>query len=72
MKKVQSVIGEHHDTVLARQAARELGIGAHLAGENAYSYGLLGERESRRADELEASARRTWKKSSRRRYRKWM
>jgi CHAD domain-containing protein len=72
MKKVQSVIGEHHDTVLARQAARDLGIGAHLAGENAWSYGLLYERESRRADDLRARAVRTWKRSSRPRYRKWM
>jgi CHAD domain-containing protein len=72
MKKVQSVIGDHHDTVLARQAARELGIGAHMAGENAFSYGLLRERESCRADDLAARARRTWKRASRPRYRKWM
>src|SRR5580704_9979597 len=31
MKKVQSVLGDHQDTVLARHAARDLGIGAHLA-----------------------------------------
>ena len=47
MKKVQSVLGDHQDTVLARQAARELGIGAHLAGENAFTYGLLYERDAR-------------------------
>src|SRR5271170_2934547 len=34
MKKVQSVLGDQHDAVLARQAARDLGIGAYLAGEN--------------------------------------
>jgi CHAD domain-containing protein len=72
MKKVQSVIGEHHDTVLARQAARDLGISAHLAGENAFTYGLLHERESGQADELQARARKTWKKASRPRHRKWM
>jgi len=41
MKKVQSVLGDHQDAVIARQVERELGIGAHLAGENAFSYGLL-------------------------------
>ena len=41
MKQVQSVLGDHQDTVIARQVERELGITAHLAGENAFSYGLL-------------------------------
>jgi len=72
MKKIQSVIGDHQDTVLARRAARDLGIGAHLAGENAFSYGLLHEREADRAERLQADARRVWKRSSRPRYRKWM
>jgi CHAD domain-containing protein len=72
MKKVQSVLGEHQDTVLARQAARDLGIGAHLAGENAFSYGLLYEREAHLAERLQAQARKTWKRASRPRYRRWM
>ena len=72
MKKVQSVIGDHQDTVIARQAARELGIGAHLAGENAFSYGLLHEHERHRAEQLQGRARTTWKKASRPRHRTWM
>jgi len=72
MKKVPSVIGDHQDTVIARQAARDLGIGAHLAGENAYTYGLLYERELHQADRLQAEARRVWKHASRPRYRTWM
>jgi len=72
MKKVQSVIGDHQDTVIARQAARDLGIGAHLAGENAFTYGLLHEREHHRAERLQRDARRTWKRASRPRYRTWM
>ena len=61
MKQVQSVLGDHQDAVLARQAARDLGIGAHLAGENAFTYGLLYEREalSRRAP-ARRDARRAW------------
>ena len=72
MKKVQSVVGDHQDTVIARQAARELGINAHLAGENAFTYGLLHEQEHDRAERLQARARTVWKKASRPRHRKWM
>ena len=72
MKRVQSVIGDHHDAVLARQAARDLGVGAHLAGENAFSYGLLHEREFHRAEHLDAAARRTWHRAARPRHRRWM
>jgi CHAD domain-containing protein len=72
MKKIQSVVGDHQDTVIARQAARELGIKAHLAGENAFTYGLLHEREHDQAERLQARARTVWKKASRPRHRKWM
>jgi CHAD domain-containing protein len=72
MKKVQSVIGDHQDTVIARQAARELGINAHLAGENAFTYGLLHEQEHDRAERLQTRARTVWNKASRPRHRKWM
>src|SRR5207245_8456354 len=33
MKKVQSVLGGHQDAVLARAAARELGLVGHQAGD---------------------------------------
>jgi CHAD domain-containing protein len=72
MKKVQSVIGDHQDTVIARQAARDLGIGAHLAGENAFTYGLLYEHERHRAARLQAATRTTWKKASRPRHLTWL
>ena len=65
MKKVQSVLGEHQDAVIARQAARDLGIGAHLAGENAFTYGLLYEREATRPPAFSAGARKIWKRASR-------
>jgi CHAD domain-containing protein len=72
MKNVQSVLGDHQDTVLAREAARNLGIGAHLAGENAFTYGLLHEREHERARQLQARTRQVWKRASRPRHRRWM
>ena len=72
MKKVQSVLGDQHDAVLARQAARDLGIGAHLAGENAFTYGLLYERELRHAERRKRDARQVWRRAARPRYRRWM
>ena len=72
LKQVQSVLGEHQDAVIARRAERELGIEAHLAGENAFTYGLLYERENHRAEVLRAKARQVWKNASRPRYRDWM
>jgi CHAD domain-containing protein len=66
MKRVQSVLGEHQDAVIARGVVRELGIAAHLAGENAFTYGLLYERDACAAGPLQAQARRTWKKAARR------
>ncbi len=68
MKKIQSVLGDHQDAVVARGVDRELGIGAHLAGENAFTYGLLFEREDQRAARLRAKAQQTWKRASRPRF----
>jgi CHAD domain-containing protein len=72
MKKVQSVLGDYQDTVIARQAERDLGVAADRAGENAFSYGLLYEREANIARALRTKAASTWKNSSRSRYRTWM
>ena len=72
VKKVQSVLGDHQDTVIARQAERDLGISAYLAGENAFTYGLLHERENCQAEKLRARARRAWQQASRPRYRRWL
>jgi CHAD domain-containing protein len=72
MKQVQSVLGDHQDSVLARQAARDLGIGAHLAGENAFTYGLVHERELHHAERLQTRARKVWRHASRPKYRRWM
>lgn len=72
MKKVQSALGEHQDTVIARQVTRELGMSAHLAGENSYTYGLLYARDTRAARRHGRRARKAWRRASRRRYRRWM
>jgi CHAD domain-containing protein len=72
MKALQSVLGDHQDTVVARRVDRELGVSAHLASENAFSYGLLYERDAHEALHLQEEARQVWKRSSRPKYRRWM
>jgi hypothetical protein len=72
MKKVQSVLGDHQDAVIARRVERELRISAHLAGENAFSYGLLHGRDACDAARLQAQGWETLQRASRRRYRRWM
>jgi len=72
MKHLQSVLGDHQDAVIARLTERELGMSAHLAGENAFSYGLMYERDDQAAAALQKQAGRTWRKASRTRYRRWL
>ncbi|NMR19339.1 CYTH and CHAD domain-containing protein [Cellulomonas fimi] len=50
---VQDLLGEHHDTVGVRDHLRRIGIEAHLAGENAFTYGRLHALEEARAQRLE-------------------
>jgi CHAD domain-containing protein len=71
MKAVQSVLGDYHDAVKAGEAAREIGVRAHLAGENAFSFGLLQARAHGDAAGHESQARQVWKRVSRARPRTW-
>jgi len=72
VKKVQSVLGDHHDGVVSRATVRELGVQAHLAGENAFTFGLLYEQDACRARDLETQARRAWKQASRPAVGRWL
>jgi CHAD domain-containing protein len=70
MKAVQSALGDHHDAVNARAAAREIGVRAHLAGENAFTFGLLSEWAAHDAAAYEAKALRAWKHAKPRKVRR--
>ncbi|MFF4971490.1 CHAD domain-containing protein [Streptomyces sp. NPDC001083] len=60
MKSLQSLLGDHQDGVMAREALRDLAAQAHEAGESAFTYGVLYGREERRAAEVEASLPGVW------------
>jgi CHAD domain-containing protein len=72
MKKVQSVLGEQHDDVTAREVARVIGVQAHLAGENAFTFGLLNERAHQNALHHEDQAGQAWKRAARPTSVKWL
>lgn len=72
MKRVQSDLGDHQDAVLARAVARDIGVQAQLAGESAFSFGLLHERAHHQAISSEQHARRSWKKARRQVHRSWL
>ena len=46
VKEVQELLGDHQDAVVARPVLREIGVAAHLDGENGFTYGILHERET--------------------------
>ena len=64
MKAVQSVLGDHQDAVNARATAREIGVQAHLAGESAFTFGLLHERARCEAQGIQRQARKAWRRAA--------
>ncbi|MFF6779943.1 CHAD domain-containing protein [Streptomyces sp. NPDC012510] len=64
MKSLQSLLGDHQDSVMARETLRDLAFQAHEAGESAFTYGLLHGREERRAELAEGALPKTWAKIS--------
>ncbi|MFI5689703.1 CHAD domain-containing protein [Streptomyces sp. NPDC051636] len=63
MKSLTKLLGEHQDSVMARQTLRELSAVAHAAGEDTFTYGVLYGREEQRAAAVEAELPETWKKT---------
>jgi CHAD domain-containing protein len=61
MKSLQTLLGDHQDSVMARTALRELSEQAHAAGENAFTYGVLYGREEQRAAAAEAELPEAWR-----------
>ena len=59
-KALQQVLGEHQDSVVARQMLRDLGIRAHLGGENGFTFGRLHALEEAHAAELARQYLEVW------------
>ncbi|HEY1616390.1 MAG TPA: CYTH and CHAD domain-containing protein [Streptosporangiaceae bacterium] len=72
LKKIQSVLGDHQDTVVSRAALRDLAIAAAAAGDSAFTFGLLYERDAGAALALQRRTWKSWHRASRRQYRRWL
>ena len=72
VERVQEVLGEFQDSIEIGERLRELAVHAHLAGENAFTFGLLQGLEQGRAARAQAAYPQTWKAVSRKRARRWL
>ena len=72
MKGLQTALGEHQDTVVARAALRELAAQAHVAGENGFSFGILHARDAALAAEIEEQLPELWASAWTTRNRRWL
>jgi len=64
MEDLQDLLGEHQDSVSARPVLRELGVIAHLSGENGFTFGLLHGLEAQRSDHTLADLDRVYERSA--------
>ncbi|KUJ52133.1 metal-binding protein [Streptomyces albus subsp. albus] len=69
LAKVQKLLGDHQDSVLARAALREIAAQAQAAGESTFTLGLLHGREEARATDDERALPGLWAKVSRKKHR---
>lgn len=60
MKSLQTLLGDHQDSVMTREALRDLAGQAHAAGESSFTYGVLYGREEQRAAAAEAALPGVW------------
>jgi len=72
LKAVQGVLGDHQDTVVARSVLRDLGMRAHLDGENAFTHGVLVGGEIERASALRARLTGVWRRADSGKVRRWL
>lgn len=63
-KKVQTLLGDHQDSVVAREALRGLAVQAAGAGESAFTWGVLYAREEALAERRERELPGIWSKAS--------
>jgi CHAD domain-containing protein len=71
MEKLQETLGEHQDSVVARQVIRELAVAAAGAGENGFTFGLLYARETDIARSAQRTYRPTLRAAAKKRVRRW-
>ena len=64
VKAVQKVLGDHQDSVVARDALRKLALAAHAAGEPGFTWGLVYGQEQAVAADRERELPSAWAAAS--------
>lgn len=65
VKDVQQALGDHHDSVVARETLRRQAVAAHRAGEPGFTWGLLYGREQAGAADRERELPKLWRAAER-------
>jgi CHAD domain-containing protein len=52
-RELQQLLGDHHDSVVARAVLLDLAGEARAAGEDTFTYGLMYQRQACQADKIE-------------------
>ncbi|MFJ8081122.1 CHAD domain-containing protein [Streptomyces sp. NPDC096205] len=63
MKALQNLLGDHQDSVMTREALRDLAAQAQAAGESSFTYGVLYGREELRAVRAEEALPGAWSRA---------
>ncbi|MGH3836728.1 MAG: CHAD domain-containing protein [Pseudonocardiaceae bacterium] len=72
VKAVQQLLGEHNDAVVARPVLREIGMQAHLDGENGYTFGLLHGQQNAVIHSTEGALPEAWRRLMAGKRRRWL
>jgi CHAD domain-containing protein len=72
MKALQTVLGDHQDSVVTRELLRTLGVQAFLAGENGFTFGRLHALEQQKGAELADAYAGLWSEASAKGLRRWL
>ena len=68
----EETLGEHQDSVVARQIIRELAVAAAGAGENGFTFGLLHAYEENIAESTQRTYRSALRSAANKRVRRWL
>lgn len=71
-KRVQSVLGDHQDSVVTQEELRKLGDAAVTAGDDSFTFGVLHAREDRNQDDTEKRMWAAWAKAAKEKQRSWL
>jgi CHAD domain-containing protein len=71
-KRVQTVLGEHHDSLITQELLPRLAARARERGEETFTYGLLYAREQARLAATQDAYALAWHDATRKRLRRWL